>query len=279
MPFDPERLLQVEALPALLERTPAPCIIDVGSPDRYLRAHLPGAVLVTPMELVDGTPPAAGRLPELDRLQALAERLDLTPDRELVIYDDEGGGWAGRMAWTLDVLGHDRWRYLDGGLHAWQAAGLPLDRVPAAPPQRTGAGAPVPVSLDRAPIAELEDVLAAIDDPRTSIWDARSAEEYRGERRTALRNGHIPGARHLDWLELVDPARAMRLRTDADTLIRARGIDLEGPVITHCHSHHRSGLTYLVARLLGARHLRAYHGSWSEWGNRDDVPVATGAAP
>ena len=48
-------------------------------------------------------------------------------------------------------------------------------------------------------------------------------------------------------------------------------------IITHCQTHHRSGLSYMLGRLL---HLpvRAYHGSLSEWGNRDDLPIETGAA-
>jgi thiosulfate/3-mercaptopyruvate sulfurtransferase len=43
--------------------------------------------------------------------------------------------------------------------------------------------------------------------------------------------------------------------------------------VTHCQSHHRSSLSWLVMELLGYRHPRGYHGSWGEWGNRDDTPV------
>jgi thiosulfate/3-mercaptopyruvate sulfurtransferase len=57
------------------------------------------------------------------------------------------------------------------------------------------------------------------------------------------------------------------------------GIDGSRAVITHCQSHHRSGLSYLVARLLDFPNVRAYHGSWAEWGNREDTPIATGPAP
>jgi thiosulfate/3-mercaptopyruvate sulfurtransferase len=274
MPFDPQRLLEPEALAPRLAGADAPLVVDVGAPERYAAAHLPGAVLVTPMELVDGRPPAAGRLPDADRLAELATRLGLAPEREVVIYDDEGGGWAGRLAWTLTVLGHERWAYLDGGLQAWHAAGLPLTREPGAPTPR-----PQTVTIHRDAIAETEDVLAALDDPEAVVWDARSPEEYAGRRRTAPRAGHVPGARNLEWTELMDPERALRLRRDAAERIRAAGIDLERTVITHCHSHHRSGLTWLVATLLGAPRVRAYHGSWSEWGFRDDVPVATGDEP
>jgi thiosulfate/3-mercaptopyruvate sulfurtransferase len=31
-------------------------------------------------------------------------------------------------------------------------------------------------------------------------------------------------------------------------------------------------LSYMVGRLLGME-IRAYHGSWSEWGNREDTPI------
>ena len=44
----------------------------------------------------------------VEQLNRLFSFLGLTPDTHIVVYDDEGGGWAGRFLWTLDVIGHQR---------------------------------------------------------------------------------------------------------------------------------------------------------------------------
>lgn len=264
-------LLEPQALLTLVNEKAQPLqLVQITSGDVFAAAHLPEAQLVLPQELVCGVPPATGRLPELAQLKDLLTRLGHDPDTLYVLYDDEGGGWAGRFAWTLDVLGHHRWAYLNGGLPAWANAGLPLD---------SGTGAqcepkdPGPLSIDSGPIAEIADVLRAIDDDNSLIWDVRSAAEYSGLRQAAARSGHIPGAVNLDWEALKDYANDLRLPQDLPGLLADHGIDGDKQIITHCQTHHRSGLSYMVARLLGFAHIKAYHGSWSEWGNRDDTPI------
>ena len=244
-------------------------VVHVASREAYDQAHLPGAVLVEPKELVDGTPPATGRLPSADRLSTLFGRLGYHADLDIVVYDDEGGGWAGRFIWTLDIIGHCKSSYLNGGLQAWHGAGLPLEAGSGTQPEFRQ----VSLTLDDTPIAELEDVLIAIDDPEQVIWDVRSIEEFLGQRRTAARVGHIPGAVHLDWMELKDRSNNLRLIANPEELLATHGLVREKSIITHCQTHHRSGLSYLTARLCGFEKIRAYHGSWSEWGNRDDTPI------
>ncbi|MCZ6888870.1 MAG: rhodanese-like domain-containing protein [Gammaproteobacteria bacterium] len=243
-------------------------IVQVSSAQMYQQAHIPSAVRVTPEELVSGVAPAIGRLPPIERLTALFRRIGLTEEKTVVTYDDEGGGWAGRLAWTLDVIGHRKWCYLDGGLHAWAALNLPLSIEPVEPePSR------IDIVIDATPIAEAEDIIAQLDDEALTIWDCRSFEEFVGQKVQAARGGHIPGAVNLDWLDLMDRSRQLRLVDDLAGVLAARGITPERDVITHCQTHHRSGLTYMAARLLGFQRIRAYHGSWSEWGNREDTPV------
>jgi thiosulfate/3-mercaptopyruvate sulfurtransferase len=64
--------------------------------------------------------------------------------------------------------------------------------------------------------------------------------------------------------------------TVIQTMLTERGLTPDKNIVTHCQSHHRSGLTYLVAKILGYPSIKGYHGSWSEWGNLDHTPFDTG---
>ncbi len=189
-------------------------------------------------------------------------------DQHIVVYDDEGGGWAGRFIWTLDVIGHTNYSYLNGGIHAWLKAGLPLENTPNQPEPTD-----VTLSINDEVIASREYIEASLDNPGVVIWDARSPEEYRGERVFAMRGGHIPGAVNYEWTRAMDPARHYRIREGVQEELEALGINKDKEIITHCQSHHRSGFTYLVAKTLGYKNVRAYDGSWSEWGNLPDTPI------
>ena len=261
-------VLEPEALNTRLKNNEKLLLVQVTSAHVYEQMHIPGAVLVTPAELVCGVPPAVGRLPEIALLESLFSRIGYSGDEHCVVYDDEGGGWAGRFAWTLDVIGQRSWSYLNGGLQAWAHAGLRLDAGLDKPP----APSQVSLSIDRTPIAEIEDVLANVADPQQVIWDVRSPAEYTGERQSAARLGHIPGAINLDWMLLQDPQRQSRIILDLKERLAEKNISGRGAVITHCQTHHRSGLSYMLGRLLGMD-IRGYHGSWSEWGNREDTPI------
>ena len=243
-------------------------LVQVTSSALFEQAHIPGAVLIEPGELVCGIPPASGKLPSAAQISATLSRIGYQPQQRIIAFDDEGGGWAGRLCWTLDVIGHYDWAYLDGGLHAWHAAGLPLAQGFSTP----APAEPCEISIDTDPIAEILDVMTAIDDADSVIWDVRSAEEYAGLRSGSARRGHIPGAVNLDWELLKDANRQLRLIDNLDDIAASLGLLQAKQIITHCQTHHRSGLSYLVGRLLGLN-IKAFHGSWAEWGNDPNTPI------
>lgn len=232
--------------------------------------HIPGSVLVEPAELMSGVKPAIGKLPTKDRLDALFSKIGLSADKHVVVYDDEGGGWAGRLIWTLDIIGHENYSYLDGGLSAWLKMAYPLSTTNQAMPKPTTFSASIREEL----LVSKAEVLASIEDTESIVWDARAPEEFNGTKVTALRNGHIPGAANLNWLDLQDRENGLRLKAlpEIEQRLNELGISKDKKVITHCQTHHRSGLSYLVGKALGYD-IKAYDGSWSEWGNDPEVPI------
>jgi thiosulfate/3-mercaptopyruvate sulfurtransferase len=278
-----QRCLALDAFDAL-QGEGAVCLLDIGSPARFAQAHLPGAIHINPMALLKGYGPAPGDPQEASLLQAyLAPRLGASAwggKQPIVIYDDEGGAWAGRLVWTLELFGLQSWAVVDGGLIAWAEAKRPLERgAPADVPDPRPSAEPPRSRFPHPEVwATKADVLAALAEGATCLWDARSPGEYLGAQRTALRNGHLPGAVNVPVDTLLDPHRGARLRTDLAEHLGRAGIDGRRPIMTQCHSHHRSGLAYLVGRLLSWP-IAAYAGSWAEWGNDPQTPLVSGPNP
>lgn len=258
-PHELERLLGEDQL----------LIVDLSRPETRAQGHIPGAVHLPPTELISGIKPAVGKLPPVERLSAVFSKLGYSPEQYIVAYDDEGGGWAGRFLWTLDVIGHQDMSLLNGGIIAWAADNLPISTTES-PIEPTD----VSLDIDSRYIATLAQVRDSLGDPQTVVWDARSPQEYSGTRKASARGGHIPGAINLDWTEVMDHDRSLRIRGDIAQVLEQRGITRDKKIITHCQTHHRSGLTYVVGKSLGYD-IRAYDGSWSEWGNDPDTPVET----
>lgn len=248
-------------------------VVDLGSAERYAQGHIPGAVHLDYSAIVLSRPPIGGLLPGDDHLSQVLSSIGLTPDTYVVAYDSEGGGKASRLLWTLDVLGHQHFAFLNGGLRAWMdEERVETLSVPAVPSKYSA------VSMERC-VAEKDYILSNLNNPSLKLLDCRSPEEYAGSNVRAARGGHIPGAVNMNWLLALDDRRNLRLKPQAELRrqLGDLGVTIDKEVITYCHTHHRSSHTYIVLKSLGYERVKGYPGSWSEWGNLPDTPVETGS--
>jgi thiosulfate/3-mercaptopyruvate sulfurtransferase len=202
----------------------------------------------------------------------------ISNDTRVVIYgeDIQFGiyGW-----WVLRYCGHENVSILDGGRHRWTADGKPLQVEFPSPPAAV-TFRPVQRKTDMRVFRN--GVLAVLGDGVTRIVDARSAEEYRGERvgapggpdTGAVRYGRIPGARHLFFDDLLDAAKCFKPPQDLQMLTKACGLKPDDPVIAYCRMSHRATVAYFaLTEVLGFKNARVYDGSWTEWGNLVGVPI------
>lgn len=263
--IEPEQLQPHLADPAML-------IADLSDPTRYAAGHIPGAISLNYSDLVQTVPPAMGLLPTAVRLSEVLSRIGLTPERHVIAYDAEGSGRAARLLWTLAALGHQRASLLNGGIHAWSAAGGSLETAfPRPSPSIYQACFVDPPMV----VADRAYILERLGRPDVALLDVRTPAEYAGLDVRAARGGHIPGAVNLNWTDTMDPQRQFRLQPAPilRKLLEQRGVTLNKEVIVYCQTHHRSAHTYWVLHYLGYPHVRGYPGSWSEWGNHPNLPI------
>ncbi|MGD2111770.1 MAG: sulfurtransferase [Gammaproteobacteria bacterium] len=245
-------------------------VVDLSKAEMYRTLHVPGAVHLDYSQIVAGRKPVMGLLPDTATLQQLFSALGIGGDTRVVAYDDEGGGRAARLLWTLEAAGHRHASLLNGGLHAWANEGFPREATAVTP-----VPAEFTVHRNAAPLADSDYIRERLGDPQTCLLDVRSPEEYHGTKRFAERGGHIPGAVNLEWTLTMDPQRNLRFKPDAELreLLSRVGATPDREIITYCQTHHRSAHSYIVLRYLGYPQVRGYAGSWSDWGNNAELPV------
>lgn len=237
----------------------------------YARGHVPGAVNVANDALRDpGNPPTF--LPSPAAFEALMGRLGISNETHVVAYDDRGGLYAARLWLVLNAFGHPKVSVLDGHFVKWQKEGRPVTSAPPAiAPARFAA------RLDRRWVATADEVRAAIGQPAVRIVDARTQAEREGrDLRGIRRGGIIPGSVGVYWEDTLDPEwKTLRPIEALAGLFRARDVRPEHEVIVYCQVGMRASHDALVLKRLGYERVRVYLGSWEEWGNRDDLPIAT----
>ena len=245
--------------------------------DDFLAAHIPGAVFFD----VDAVSDHGSSLPHMYPGEQQFARdvgaLGISSDNLVIAYDS--GGWvaAPRAWWMFLSFGHHNIKVLDGGLQKWRAEGRPV---------QSGAVSPQPghftAKLDPSYVrskAQLVDIIAA---RREQLIDARARPRFAGsvaEPRPGLRAGHIPTSLNLPYNELFDAKTGtMKSVEELKQLFTREGLDLQRPVVTTCGSGVSAAVLTLALYRLGVRGSALYDGSWSEWGQADGPPIATGAA-
>lgn len=117
-----------------------------------------------------------------------------------------------------------------------------------------------------------EELARRLGEPGLVVLDVRSDGEYTGALGYPCdaRQGHLPGARHLELGELLGCGSTEEVRT----LV---GLPEGAEIVAYCHSGSRSANAVTVLRSAGYQ-ARNYAGSWHEWSADPLLPARSGSA-
>jgi len=249
--------------------------VDV-SPTAYQAGHIDGAVL---WNIYTDLRDPDCQLLNTAAVERLIARSGIGPQTTVVFY-----GYAPALGyWLLKRYGHANARLLNCSRDAWRAGGLPWTATTTDPEPAT-----YRLSDDAGSVhADAAAVRARIADPRTTLLDVRSQEEYEGRRfwpsgamQPGGRAGHIPGAIHQPVDGLHDASGAFLPNAELRRVFTALDPDGETELITYCTVGGRAATAWFVlTELLGHANVRVYHGSWAEWGLLPGAPIQTNPPP
>jgi thiosulfate/3-mercaptopyruvate sulfurtransferase len=241
----------------------------------FATGHIPGARFFDIDALSDPASPLPHMLPAAGEFEARIRELGLRRGSHVVVYDGSGANLsAARAWWMLRVFGHADVAVLDGGLVKWRHEGR---RLEAGEPGASPRGDFI-ARLDSRQVIKLDRLRGLVLSGDVQVVDMRSGGRFTGrepEPRPGLRGGHIPGSASVPYTDLAAEDGTLLGPESLRARLARSGIDPDRPVVATCGSGVSACALLLALASLGTEGHQLYDGSWSEWGGRDDTPVAS----
>jgi len=238
--------------------------------------HIAGSRFFDVVTIADVDSDWPNTVPSAARFESSMRELGVNNEHTVIAYDRLGLFSAARVWWMFRYFGHNRVAVLDGGLPAWLNSGGDVFSGNA----KSVSGSFTATSQRSELLVSAEEVAkasASSDGPR--ILDARGAGRFRGESpepRPGLRAGHIPGSHSLPYTSLLNEDGTYKSPDAIRELLKQQGVTEGSPVITSCGSGITACVISLGLSIAGYRDAALFDGSWTEWGSREEFPVATG---
>ena len=234
----------------------------------YAKVHINGALNVWHMDLYkDGE--LKGLLKSTEEIASILGKKGICEKNTIVIYDGGKNIFAGRLYWLLKYLGCEDVKVLNGQMKMWRKAREPVTKTVTDIKPVT-----FNVAINNQTIATKEYVKSHLEDAAVVLVDVRDKEEFDGQKGNAKRNGHIPGAVHFEYKNVLNEDGTIKSKEELEGLLKKAGITKDKEVILYCETSVRAGIVYMaMASILDYPKVRVYDGAIYEWAADSALPM------
>ncbi|MDP4493828.1 sulfurtransferase [Vibrio sp. AH4] len=219
----------------------------------------------------DPDSPLPHMMPSEERFNTLARKLGINQDSFIVVYDNSGTFASPRAWWMFKAMGHHKVYILNGGLTEWKAQGYNVTQSY----RELSAKGNFDGKLNPQAFVDASYVHKQIANPHSQTIDARGLARFFGEvpePRPGVRSGHIPGSSCLPFAELID-GHKLKEEAELRPLLTHMLPETAQEYLFSCGSGVTACIVLLAAYMCGYQNLSVYDGSWTEWGQRQDLPI------
>ena len=192
-------------------------ILDTRPQADYAKGHVPGAIRVD-VKSWQALGKKEGGFRDAKSWAEQVSQLGITRDSRIVVYGSNLTDTA-RVWWTLKYLGVENVAIVNGGWSAWTKENLSEETTVPAVKRATFEPK---FQADR--LEEIATLKKVQKSDKVKIVDTRSEGEFTGKEVKAKKGGHIPGAAHLEWKELLAQDGRFKTPDQLRKLFRERGI-------------------------------------------------------
>ena len=205
-------------------------LLDCNNPKLYAKEHIKGSIGIGfhAFSKKVGKPgdPGWGTIKSKDELSKKLISLGIDNEKLVVVYSDifKGPGADGRTAWQLRLAGMNNVKILHGGSSYWKELGYDMTKdITVKPIPSDGI---ILKDYDKSFMVTKDEVFKNLG--KTILIDVRSKKEFDGSQNAGEpRGGHIEGAKHLLWTDLLNKNGTLKTTKEMEDIMNKMGVSKE----------------------------------------------------
>lgn len=225
-------------------------IVSTRNAADYAKVHIRNAVHVDINTLASTTDPKGILKPASELARILGDK-GIDPSKQIIIYDSGSNKSSGRLYWILKYLGFENVKVLDGHMLEWRKARGPVTNAAT----KVTATSFTP-KVNSKIFADINYVKSKKNS--AVIVDVRDDTEWA--------EGHISGARHLEYKNVLTAESTLKSKEELQKLFNEAGITKNKEIILYCATSVRAGIVFLaLTSILEYPDVKIYDGAYNEW--------------